>query len=106
MLLLWKKNNKILTRIDINNNQVRIENFTDIDIFKAFGINEQPTVEDVYALIESRCMPRTRANLQEELVQLGLNEYNPLEIIKITKGKVTTDNFSLEIQYKDYGEER
>lgn len=56
---------------------------------------------------ESRCFPRTRANCDELLRQLGLTQYVPLAIVRRTHGVMWDDDvwirFSDEqnIEYKD-----
>ncbi|MCD8300060.1 MAG: hypothetical protein LUC41_02625 [Clostridiales bacterium] len=55
-----------------------------------FGF-EDPTVEQMYHFLEERCMPRRPGQLQEYLDYLGLDEYNPWEIVKITHGVMWED---------------
>ena len=47
--------------------------------------------------MESRCIPRQRDGLQYYLSQLGLNRYNPLEIIRKTAGRMAEDGFWIKI---------
>ncbi len=49
------------------------------------------SVEHVYRFLESRCMPRQRNCLQQYLDDLGLEEYNPWDIVKITHGVMWED---------------
>lgn len=49
---------------------------------KAFGVNENPTLQDFEEFLEDRCFPRERYNINEMLIELKLDNYNPLEIIK------------------------
>ena len=49
------------------------------------------TVERVYRFLEGRCMERNRPCLPEYLEWLGLKEYNPYEIVKITHGVMWED---------------
>lgn len=58
----------------------------------AFGNNQLPTWEDYLSFLEDRCIPRTRAGLREYLEALGLDEYDPLEIIKKTSGRMAEDD--------------
>ena len=57
-----------------------------------FGFREDITLEDVYQFLESRCMPKGRKDqMQEYLVGLGLEEYNPWKIVKKTHGVMWED---------------
>lgn len=52
---------------------------------------DNPTVEQMYDFIESRCMPKERTQLPEYLSDLGIDEYNPWEIVKLTHGVMWED---------------
>lgn len=57
-----------------------------------FGFREDITLEDVYRFLESRCMPKGRKDqMQEYLISLRLEEYNPWEIVKKTHGVMWED---------------
>lgn len=73
------------------------ENFTDYFLDKPFGNNANPTWEDLQWLLESRCVPRTRYDIAGVLKYYGLKEYNPLEILKITKGELLSDKKKTEV---------
>ena len=69
------------------------------DVIKtAFGNNEAPTWDDFQNFLEERCIPRARAGLREYLEALGLDKYDPLEIIKKTSGRMAEDNQWIEIK--------
>ena len=69
------------------------------DVIKtAFGNNEVPTWNDFKNFLEERCIPRARAGLREYLEALGLDEYDPLEIIKKTSGRMAEDNQWIKIK--------
>lgn len=72
--------------------RIKILNFTDDLISRAFGIRTEPTWEDYEAFLETRCMPRTRYGIQEELENMGLDFYDPVLIIEKTKGRVYEDS--------------
>ena len=96
--------------VDSSNKEVRVKNYTDDNIERAFGINENPKWQDFETFLENRCFPRDRQNLKYELKKMGLNEYNPLEICKATNGRNYKDNQWMNIQdtedekdeYEDY----
>ena len=69
------------------------------DVIKtAFGNNEVPTWDDFQNFLEERCIPRARAGLREYLEAIGLDEYDPLEIIKKTSGSMAEDNQWIKIK--------
>lgn len=76
--------------------KVKIVNFTDDYISRAFGIEERPSWEDFEYFLEDRCMPRTRYGIREELSYMGLDVYDPFQIVEKTKGRVHGDGQSLE----------
>ena len=78
------------------NQKVEIVNFTDDLLSRAFGINEHPTWQDYEEFLESRCMPRTRYGLREELKCIGVDSYDPVLIIEKTKGRLYDDGQWLE----------
>lgn len=99
MKLLYRHNHTLTTEIyvDFNKNQVKIINHTDCLLDRAFGIKELPTIKDFEDLLEDRCFPRDRDHMKLHLKELGLNTYEPLDIIRKTNGKLEGDLYSLEI---------
>ena len=57
----------------------------------AFGVNQMPAWDDLNAFLESRCIPRQRDGLQYYLAELGLDQYDPLDIIRKTEGRMAED---------------
>ena len=76
--------------------RVHIINFTDDMLSRAFGIKEAPDWEDFEEFLEIRCMPRTRYGIREELDYMGIDTYDPFQIVEKTKGRVHGDGQSLE----------
>ena len=76
---------------------LRAENYTDNLVKTAFGKNLLPSWADLEAFLEERCIPRQRAGLREYLEALGLDEYDPLAIIKKTKGRMAEDDQWMEV---------
>jgi hypothetical protein len=64
----------------------------------AFGNNAMPTWEDFILFLEDRCIPRERAGLREYLEVIGVGEYDPLEIIRVTSGRMAEDNQWLHVK--------
>jgi len=74
------------------------ENYTDNLVKTAFGKNSLPTWADLEAFLEERCIPRQRAGLREYLEALGLDEYDPLAMIRKTKGRMAEDDQWMEVR--------
>lgn len=83
---------------DFTDHTVRAENHTDRLVKTAFGKNVFPTWEEFLTFLEERCVPRERAGLREYLEALGLDEYDPLEILQKTAGRMAEDDQWLEME--------
>lgn len=70
---------------------IRIVNLTDDLLSRAFGIRENPDWNDYEEFLESRCMPRTRYGIREELREMGIDTYDPFLIVEKTAGRVHGD---------------
>ena len=77
--------------------KVLIENHTSDPLYTAFGVNDNPGWQDYQSFLEERCIPKSRAGLQEYLNAIGVDEYHPLEIIRKTKGRMAEDRSWLEV---------
>ena len=77
--------------------KVLIENHTSDPLYTAFGVNDDPDWQDYQNFLEERCIPKSRAGLQEYLNAIGVDEYNPLEIVRKTKGRMAEDQSWLEV---------
>lgn len=82
---------------DKTTEKVIIENHTDNPLYTAFGVNDNPGWQDYQNFLEERCIPKSRAGLQEYLNAIGVDEYNPLEIVRKTKGRMAEDQSWLEV---------
>ena len=88
------------TLIDVDEMQkiVHIRNYVDNIQFRAFGIKEDPTIEDYNEFLESRCFPRTRDKMKLVLRDLGIPFYDPYLIIQKTEGRMAEDDFWIRIE--------
>lgn len=104
MIINYYNNQKLCTKINVNEKEktLTIENFTESPIERAFGINENPTWQDFEEFLESRCFPRNRHHIQLNLKELGLSEYNPMEICKKTNGRHSKDQQWMEFEEEPY----
>ena len=87
-----------LVAADFTDQTLCTENYVSDVIKTAFGNNEVPTWNDFQNFLEERCIPRARAGLREYLEALGLDKYDPLEIIKKTSGRMAEDKQWIKIQ--------
>lgn len=81
-----------ILNVDYKKQTVNIENKTNQMLYRAFGVNENPTWNDYEAFLRSRCFPETRDYLKLALKAVGLNFYEPLNIIRKTQGRMAEDH--------------
>ena len=94
LLLEFYNGNALCTKIcaDFTDKDISVENYTDNLVKTAFGKNEVPLWQNFENFLEERCIPRSRSGLREYLETIGVEEYNPLEIIKKTQGRMAEDD--------------
>ena len=99
LILHFYDGDTLCTKIcaDQTTRQLAIQNEVSDPLSSAFGVNHSPTWEDLQVFLESRCVPRERDGLQYYLEELGLDEYDPLAIIRKTQGRMAEDNCSIKI---------
>ena len=95
------------TVIDVNflDRKVVIQNRTDDILHRAFGVIEAPTWNDCENFLRDRCFPQTRGNCKELLREMGLTDYDPLQIVEKTKGRLADDEMWLRFRYLPKREE-
>ena len=98
--LIYMYEHAVCTIIDVDETErkVKIRNYIDKPMFRAFGNNTEPTFEDYEEFIESRCFPRQRDKMKLELKRLGIPFYDPIMIIEKTEGRMAEDNFWIKIE--------
>lgn len=98
--LLYMYKQMLCTVIDIDEvlRKVHICNYTDNILFRAFGINEEPTYEQYLEFLESRCFPKNRDKMKLILKDLELPFYDPFLIIEKTEGRMAEDDFWIQIE--------
>ena len=77
---------------------VCVENLATDYLKLPFGNNQNPSWADYRHFLEDRCIPKTRAGLQEYLEAIGLDSYEPLEIIRKTQGRMAGDDLWLTVE--------
>lgn len=100
MRLWYCYKNEVCTLIDVDERRktVKIYNYTEDDMLKAFGKNQQVTYEEYEEFLESRCFPRERDKMKLVLRDLDLPFYEPLMIIEKTEGRMAEDEFWIKIE--------
>lgn len=90
----YLKKDKVVARVyvDVENNRVEQEMFTD-NILDVPIPNPKKNIETLMYFFETRCFPRTRANAKQLLNDLGLDAYNPYDIVKVTRGRLWDDYY-------------
>ena len=83
---------------DFTDEMLTVENYVEDPVKRAFGNNRNPSWEDFQLFLQERCLPKDRAGLREYLDTLGLAEYDPWEIIRITEGRMAEDHQWLRIE--------
>ena len=77
---------------------VHIENLATDYLKLPFGNNPHPSWADYQHFLEDRCIPKTRAGLQEYLETIGVDSHEPLEIIRKTQGRMAEDDLWLTVE--------
>lgn len=103
--LIYMYHHQPCTVIDVDflRQKVYIQNRTSDILHRAFGVNEAPDWADFEDFLRERCFPSTRGFLEEELRCLGLDTYDPLQIVEKTGGRTAEDDMWLKFQYDQEG---
>ncbi|MBR4248663.1 MAG: helix-turn-helix domain-containing protein [Verrucomicrobia bacterium] len=89
--------------LDFMERKLWIHNRTDDMLHRAFGANEQPSWQDYQEFLKERCFPATRGNAKSILKELGLLDYDPLQIVEKTQGRLADDDMWVKFCYpKEY----
>lgn len=83
---------------DFTAQQIWIQNECDILVKTAFGNNLTPSWADFQSFLEERCIPWQRAGLREYLKGIGVDRYDPLQIIAKTAGRMAEDDQWLKVE--------
>ena len=85
--------------VDFLEQKISIQNKTADPVHRAFGVIEDPTWNDFEGFLKDRCFPETRGNRKDLLCQLGLTDYDPLQIVEKTQGRMADDELWLKVRY-------
>lgn len=84
--------------VDLIHRKIQYKNYTDNLLLRAFGSKEEADYYDYEKFLESRCFPRTRDKMKIQLEMLGLKSYDPLAIVRKTKGRLFEDDSYIEME--------
>lgn len=100
MRIWYMFHQEICSVIDVDEyaRKLKLYNYTNDPIKRAFGKEDMPTFEQYEEFLESRCFPRTRDKMKLILRDLELPFYDPLMIIEKTSGRMAEDNFWIRIE--------
>ena len=90
----------VCTIIDVKEQEqkIKINNYADNVMFRAFGVVEAPDYHQYLEFLESRCFPKSRDKMKVILKVLGLPFYDPIMIIEKTEGRMAEDDFWMRIE--------
>lgn len=93
---------KICTEIyvDYTHKRIKIVNRTNDIMKRAFGVNETPTWKDFEEFLADRCLPKARAMRKTILSRIGIDSYDPIQIVEKTNGRTAEDNQYLKFTYR------
>ena len=84
--------------VDEMERKVEVHNYISNPLYRAMGVNTEPTFEEYEDFIRSRCFPETRDKLKLELKKLDIPFYDPIMIIEKTNGRMADDDFWIRIE--------
>jgi len=77
--------------VDFAARKIKYQTYTENIYALPFGNKMNPNMIDLNRFFESRCFPKERRNWRQLLDDLGLDTYDPLEIVKKTHGRQLED---------------
>lgn len=105
--MTYMNGTNICTIIDVDflHEKVMIKNRTEDILHRAFGVVEEPTWEQFQEFLKDRCFPETRGNVKALLRDMGLDCYDPLQIVEKTNGRTADDSLWIRFKYYPKGRE-
>lgn len=87
-------------RANSKTGEVEVKDFTE-KRHNQFFAKRPHTIEYLNEKLEERCFPRTQDGAGETLKRIGLTQYNPLDIVRITHGRLWKDHFWIRFKGED-----
>lgn len=94
--------NDLCARVTYNRKTKEITNeqFSKVPHETIIGKGE-PTVDRLLTFLRSRCFEEGRPDKKELLEYMGLTQYDPLSIVMVTKGQLTSDHMWVRFNNED-----
>ena len=86
--------------VDYMHEKIKIVNRTNDIMKRAFGVNESPTWQEYEDFLADRCLPKARAMRKTILSRIGIDSYDPIQIVEKTNGRTAEDNQYLKFTYR------
>ena len=86
--------------VDFLRKKISIVNKTDDILHRAFGVNENPSWQDFLDFVSDRCFSESRGDRKAVLKALGVESFDPIQIIEQTKGKTYEDRQWMRFKYR------
>ena len=98
MIYMFRQHPCTVIDVDFLHRKLYVQNKTNDVLHRAFGVIEEPTWDDFEYFLRDRCFPETRGNRKELLRELELTDYDPLQIIEKTQGRMADDDMWVRIR--------
>ena len=85
--------------VDFRNEKIAVINKTENPILRAFGVIAKPSWEDFKWFLRERCIPEGRFQMKQILKDMGLSQYDYLQILEKTEGRTGEDNMWLKFTH-------
>lgn len=99
MTYMYQQHPCTMIDVDFLNQRVKIRNKTKDLLHRAFGVVEEPTWDDFEGFLKERCFPAARGNVKDILDDFQITDYDPLQIVEKTKGRMAEDDMWLKFAY-------
>lgn len=86
--------------VDFRHEKINIVNKTDDILHRAFGVNDNPSWQDFLDFVSDRCFSSARGDRKAILRALGIDSYDPIQIIEQTRGKTYEDRQWMKFKYR------
>ena len=83
---------------DYTDQTIVAEDLTDNLVKTAFGNNTTPTWADFERFLEERCIPKARSGIRTYLESIGVEDYDPVQIIRKTEGRMAEDQQWIQLE--------
>ena len=83
---------ELTATVQINDNAVSVKKYTNLPAKQFFYAYDKMDLVKFSELMESRCWDRNRVDIMQLLRKLGMEEYDPVEIVRRTHGVSYNDS--------------